>query len=307
MRSCSSTRSTPNTASVTGCSTCSRVFISRKKKPSSPSTSSTVPAPSYPAASASATAASPISRPQRIVDGGGGSLLDDLLVTALQRALALAEVDAGAVPVGEHLHLDVTGAVEVALDEDAVVAERRGGLALRRLERAGDLGLAAHDAHPAPAAARDGLDDGREPVLGAERADVLERRLALGARDGRHARVARARLRARLVAHEVDRVGRRPDPDQAGVGHGARERRALGQEPVARVHARAPVRAAASRIASASRYDSRAGGGPIADRDVGGPDVLGVLVRVGEDRDRRGCPGGARCARSAPRSHRAPR
>ena len=246
-----------------------------------------MPAPSYPAASASATAASPISRPQRIVDGGGGSLLDDLLVTALQRALALAEVDAGAVPVGEHLHLDVTGAVEVALDEDAVVAERRGGLALRRLQRAGDLGLAAHDAHPAPAAARDGLDDGREPVLGAERADVLERRLALGARDGRHARVARARLRARLVAHEVDRVGRRPDPDQAGVGHGARERRALGQEPVARVHgARTRPRGGVEDRLGVEIRLAR-GRRPDADRDVRGPDVLGVLVRVGEDRDRR--------------------
>ena len=46
IRSCSATRSMPRTISVTGCSTCSRVFISRKKNsPVSSSRNSTVPAP----------------------------------------------------------------------------------------------------------------------------------------------------------------------------------------------------------------------------------------------------------------------
>ena len=46
IRSCSSTRSRPVTSSVTGCSTWSLVFISRKQKdPSRSSTNSTVPAP----------------------------------------------------------------------------------------------------------------------------------------------------------------------------------------------------------------------------------------------------------------------
>ncbi len=44
--SCRATRSRPVVHSVTGCSTCSRVFISRKKKlPSSSARNSTVPAP----------------------------------------------------------------------------------------------------------------------------------------------------------------------------------------------------------------------------------------------------------------------
>ena len=44
--SCRRTRSRPVTISVTGCSTCRRVFISRKKNsPSAPSRNSTVPAP----------------------------------------------------------------------------------------------------------------------------------------------------------------------------------------------------------------------------------------------------------------------
>ena len=54
-------------------------------------------------------------------------LLDDLLVPALQAALALAEVDDVAVAVGEHLHLDVPGPQHKPLQEQRVVAERRGG------------------------------------------------------------------------------------------------------------------------------------------------------------------------------------
>ena len=50
-------------------------------------------------------------------------LLDDLLVPALQAALALAEVDHVAVRVAEHLHLDVPGVPDVPLDQQGVVAE----------------------------------------------------------------------------------------------------------------------------------------------------------------------------------------
>ena len=102
------------------------------------------------------------------VDDRRRRLLDDLLVAALQRALALAEVDDRAVRVGEHLHLDVPRALEVALDEHAVVAERGLRLAPRGVERVGSSSrVGAHDAHALAAAARDRLDDDREAVLGA--------------------------------------------------------------------------------------------------------------------------------------------
>ena len=55
---------------------------------------------------------------QGVVDRGRGRLLDELLVPALDRAVALAEVDDVAVRVGEDLHLDVTRILEVALDVD---------------------------------------------------------------------------------------------------------------------------------------------------------------------------------------------
>ena len=63
-----------------------------------------------------------------LVDRGRRRLFHELLVTALDRAVALAEVDDGAVCVGEDLHLDVAWVFQVALDVDGRVGEV--GLAL---------------------------------------------------------------------------------------------------------------------------------------------------------------------------------
>ena len=67
-------------------------------------------------------------------------LLDDLLVAALQAALTLAEVDHAAVRIGENLHLDVPGTLDEPLEEQRVVAERRGRLAPGRGQRVGQVG-----------------------------------------------------------------------------------------------------------------------------------------------------------------------
>ena len=85
---------------------------------------------------------------------GGGRALDDLLVAALHRAVALEEMDDGAVPVGEDLHLDVAGALDQLLEIDLVPAEGGLGLAAspRRSSRS-SAALVADDAHAAAAAA----------------------------------------------------------------------------------------------------------------------------------------------------------
>src|ERR671933_1779576 len=80
----------------------------------------------------------------------------------LDRALALAERDDVAVPVSDDLDLDVPRPRDVALAEDAVVAERRLCLAACGVERVVELVPRAHDAHPAPAAACGGLDEERK-------------------------------------------------------------------------------------------------------------------------------------------------
>ena len=103
-------------------------------------------------------------RPQLLVDGGRGRLLDQLLVTALDRAVALAEVHDPAVRVGDDLDLDVARVGQVALEVDGRVAEELLALAGGALERLLELGLLERDAEALAAAAarrldRDGVAD----------------------------------------------------------------------------------------------------------------------------------------------------
>ena len=138
--------------------------------------------------------------PESRVDGRGGRLLDELLVAALHRAVALAEVDHVAVRVGEHLHLDVTWVLEVALDVDRRVAEVRPALAARGGKRRLDLAGRAHDLHTAAAAPGRGLDQQRVADLVAERQHLLGRLGRVGhARDDRDAGLLH-RPRARVFS-----------------------------------------------------------------------------------------------------------
>ena len=66
--------------------------------------------------------------------------LDHLLVAALDRTFALAEIDHVAMLVAQHLDLDVAGIDDEFLDEDAVVAERGLGFGLGETEAFGDFG-----------------------------------------------------------------------------------------------------------------------------------------------------------------------
>src|SRR5689334_19035061 len=59
----------------------------------------------------------------------GRGLLEDLLMTPLNRAIALAEVEQVAKLVTENLHLDVAGLLEETLEQQAVGAECRQRLA----------------------------------------------------------------------------------------------------------------------------------------------------------------------------------
>ena len=71
---------------------------------------------------------------QRRIDRGGGRLLDQLLVTPLHRAVALAKMHHMAVLVGENLHLDVARIFDRAFEHHPAVTEGMLRLGLRRLE-----------------------------------------------------------------------------------------------------------------------------------------------------------------------------
>ena len=166
-----------------------------------------------------------------------GRLLDHLLVAALDRAFALAEVDDVAVLVAQHLDLDVARVLDELLDEHAVVAEAR--LGLRAGEREALLGLlgAVGDAHALAAAAGRGLDHHGIADLGGD----LDRLPGVGdlaevARHGRDLGLGGRLLALDLVAHGGDgaRVG--ADEDDAGLRQRDGKRLALGQEAVAGMH-----------------------------------------------------------------------
>ena len=111
---------------------------------------------------------------------GAGRLLDELLVAALDRAVALAEVDDVAVRVGEDLHLDVARVGQVALDVDRRVGEELLALARRALERLLELVLAQRDPEALAAAAARGLDRDRVADLGLRSACARRRPSSTG-------------------------------------------------------------------------------------------------------------------------------
>ena len=166
---------------------------------------SNVPALVYCTALAASTTMPPILRRIFSVSAGDGDSSMQLLVPALDRALALAEVHDVAVVVAEDLELDVARRLDVLLDVDVADAERRLGLALRGLERVRQLRRRSHDAHAAAAAAGRRLDDDRvADLLGDLERLLLALDRAVAAGQDRHAGLLHHAARARLVAHQPD-------------------------------------------------------------------------------------------------------
>src|SRR3954454_23015230 len=93
-------------------------------------------------------------------------------MAALDRAVALAEMDDIAVSIREHLHLHVPRVLEVALHVDRSVREVGLTLALGGLERARRLSRAAHDLQAFFAPTRRRLDRDRPAELVAQPADL---------------------------------------------------------------------------------------------------------------------------------------
>ena len=183
-------------------------------------------------------------------------LLDELLVTALQRAVTRADDDDGAVRVRQALGLDVPRLVQVPLDEALATTERRDGLAHRGLVHLVDLVRRARHLQPATATAEGRLDRHRKAVLGDERVDLLGTRDRVRRPgDQRGPGALRDVARAHLVAERLDRVRRRTDPREARADHRAREVRVLRQEAVAGVH----------RVGARARRDVQ----ELVDREVG--------------------------------------
>ena len=172
-------------------------------------------------------------------------LLDQLLVAALDRAVALAQVDHVAVAVGEHLHLHVARVRQVALQVHRGVGEELLAFARGALE--GVLQLLLGERHPEPLATATtgrlhGHREAELPLGDLER--LLERRHGLrGPGHDRHPCGLHELTRTRLRAHRLDGARGRPDEHDAGLLARGREARVLGEEAVAgmdRLRARPP-------------------------------------------------------------------
>ena len=218
-----------------------------------------------------------------------GRDLDDLLVAALHRAVALVQVDHVAGRVGEHLHLDVAGVSDGLLDEDGRVTERGLRLAHARLDRRAQRPRLLDTAHAAAAAPRHRLHEDGE----GKGQRLLDERVNIGARRDAAQRGHAGRPgggdRSRLVAGQGEHARVRADERDARVS--AR----LGQGRVLRQEAVAGVDGIGARLDGGLDDQPGVEVGPhrmpgLADlvRLVGLEPVLGIAVLVGEHRHRLG-------------------
>ena len=125
-RNCHSTRSRPVIISVTGCSTCRRVFISMKKNGAVLRRDEL----DRSGADIADRLGRRDGRRAHLPRGARrharrGRLLQHFLVAALHRAIAFEQIDAIAVRVGEDLDLDMARAGDVFFDQHVIVAEAR--------------------------------------------------------------------------------------------------------------------------------------------------------------------------------------
>ena len=142
----------------------------------------------------------------------GAGLLDHLLVSALDGAVAHSRRPDIAVVVGDDLDLDMAGIGDKAFEEHHRVAERALGFALRALECDFEFVGGEHLADTAAAATTTGLDDQRVADGLCVAAGVLAGLDGAAApRCERNAHLLGQQFGFDLVAQGAHRGGRRPD------------------------------------------------------------------------------------------------
>ena len=227
---------------------------------------------------------------------GRRRLLDDFLVAALQRAVALTQMDGVAVAVGEDLQLDVARMADIFFDQHAGVAKGRLRLALRRFQRGVEIGMLVDTPHALAAAAGSRLDQQRvAELIGLLLEEFRLLPLAVIAGHHRHAGFFHQRLGAIFQPHGADRGRRRADEGNAGGQAGLREIGVLGEEAVTGMHAVGAGRLRRGDQPGAREVTLRRRRRPDVNRLVGQPHMQRVAVGVGIDRDRAQAhaPGGA--------------
>src|SRR5260221_10050853 len=159
------------------------------------------------------------------------------MMAALVGAFVLGEGDNLGVDVAEDVDLDVAGMHEVLLDVDVARAEGALGLAAGRVIRALEGVLVPDDTHATAAAARRSLEDHGKADRARHVHGVVDRAYrAVAAGEDGYAGPFGGVAGVRLVAHQPDRFGRRPDELDLALADDLREVRVLRQKAVAGVN-----------------------------------------------------------------------
>src|SRR5262249_5858185 len=162
---------------------------------------------------------------------GAGALLPDLLIAALQRAVALAQMDSAAVAVAQHLDFDVARVREIFLEIKRVVAERGLGLSARSRQRGDELVRPVRHLHAAPAGS--GMEQNRKAE-----AIPARYRLPVGGQDAirsrpdRHAEALSRAPGFDLVAHQADMGGLGTNEVNVVLGENFSKARVLREKAV---------------------------------------------------------------------------
>ena len=172
-------------------------------------------------------------------EGGGGGDLDDLLVAALDAAVAFAEVGDGAAGIAGDLDLDVAGAGESSVRRRGWGSPKACPASEAQRSKAASISEASEIVRiPRPPPPPTALISMPAPSgRSAKKACASSREMGCEIPgDDRDVALASARERARVfVPKRIERLGGGADEGEAGLLAGAGEGRALGEEPVAGV------------------------------------------------------------------------
>src|SRR5262245_3093083 len=146
--------------------------------------------------------------PRAGVERRRGAFLPDLLVSALQGAVALAKMNGISLAVAKHLDFDMAGPFEIFFDITGVISECGFSFGARGGKRRRQLAGADDHLHAAASATCRGLDEYRVANL----AGNLGRFLVSGhttirARHDRNTELPRRAFSLDLVAHQADVLG----------------------------------------------------------------------------------------------------
>ena len=180
-------------------------------------------------------------RSQVLIEDGAGTLLDNLLVPALNRALPFEEVDDVARRVREDLELDVPRSIQAPLEVHRAIGEGSLGLAPSLLTASSRSARSVDDAHPLPAASGGGLDeDGiAESSAASESSSRSDDGESMPGITGTPA--SRTSFRASVLSPSSrEHLGWRADECRPASASAAGKRRVLGEEAIARMHGLGP-------------------------------------------------------------------